>query len=109
MIIGDLDDAFAPLPMSRLGLNVVLDRERIDLFLDKLIALYQTEDRMKLPNVNCFGAAMAASIDLLKGIGGRVIAFNSGPVGHGVGPLKDRANTKIYNQAEEYTMFKHTD
>jgi hypothetical protein len=48
-------------------LNVVDDRERIDLFLDKLVALHQTDERMKMPNVNCCGAAMSACVDLLKG------------------------------------------
>lgn len=40
MIVGDLEDAFAPAPLSKIGLNVVDDRERIDIFCDKLISIY---------------------------------------------------------------------
>lgn len=35
--VGDVDDPFVPYPKEGLMLNVSEDRERIDIFLDKLI------------------------------------------------------------------------
>lgn len=43
--IGDMSDPFVPLPRSRLLLNIVEERERLDCFLDKLQTMYTPETR----------------------------------------------------------------
>ena len=58
--VADIDDPFAPLPRSRLMMNVTDDRERIDALLDKLIHLYYTDARKSLAPKACVGAAMKA-------------------------------------------------
>ena len=73
LIVGGIDDPFAPAPKSRLALNLVSDRERIDAFLDKLVAMYQTEERMKLTPQTCSGAAAAICVEMLKDFGGKVV------------------------------------
>ena len=44
--VGDINDPFVPLPKEKLMLKVVEDRERIDLFLDKLLVMH-TPDHKK--------------------------------------------------------------
>jgi protein transport protein SEC24 len=40
--------------------NPVDDRERIDAFLDKLLAMYYTDARKNMPIETCSGSAMTA-------------------------------------------------
>jgi hypothetical protein len=47
--VSDVDDPFVPFPREGLMVNVKDDRERIDAFLEKLVALYYTEARKNLP------------------------------------------------------------
>lgn len=97
LIVADVDDPFSPAPRERLMLNAVQDRERIDAFLDKLLTMYQTEDKISSPMQTCAGAAVSAAISVLEGTGGRVILCQSGSNTMGAGPLKSRDNVKEYN------------
>ena len=58
--VGDVSDPFVPYPKEGLMLNLVEDRERIDMFLDKLITMYYTEARMKGRINTCPGPAASA-------------------------------------------------
>lgn len=56
--VGDVAEPFVPLPKERLMLRLVEDRERIDLFLDKLLTLHTPESkRYQMPYL-CTGAAI---------------------------------------------------
>jgi Sec23/Sec24 trunk domain len=41
--VGDVNDPFVPYPREKLMLKVVEDREKIDIFLDKLVTLHYPE------------------------------------------------------------------
>jgi len=41
--VGDNVDPFVPYPKEKLMLNIVNDREKIDIFLDKLLTLHNAE------------------------------------------------------------------
>ena len=97
MIVADVDDPFTPAPRNRLMLNAVQDRERIDAFLDKLLTMYQTDEKISSPMQTCAGSAVSAAISVLEGTGGRVILCQSGANTMGAGPLKSRDNVKEYN------------
>lgn len=73
LIVGGIDEPFAPAPKSRLGLNLANDRERIEALLDKLVSMYQTEERMKTIGYTCTGAAAAIAVEILKDCGGKVV------------------------------------
>ena len=56
--VGDIKDAFIPLPLSRLMLDVVKDRDRLNTVLDKVISMYSgqeqpTAQRAKYANQVC--------------------------------------------------------
>ena len=58
--MNDLDDPFYPLPVQTVMLNVKDDRDRIDIFLDKLIQLYYTEARKNSAIQTCLGSAISS-------------------------------------------------
>lgn len=43
--IGDITDPFVPYPKDKLMLKLVEDREKIDIFLDKLLTFFNPEQR----------------------------------------------------------------
>ena len=43
MWVADVESPFVPFPKSKLMMNVVNDREKIDIFLDKLINFHNIE------------------------------------------------------------------
>lgn len=58
-------DPFIPFPKEKLILNLVKDRERIDVFLDKLLLMHTAENKKShLPQV-CTGAALSAAKQLI--------------------------------------------
>ena len=75
--VADTSDPFAPFPMSRLMLNVVHDKERIENFLDKLLSKYNSEGKKSITYQSCPGAAMESAMQLLDKHGGRVLLFTS--------------------------------
>ena len=89
-------------------LNVKDDRDRIDLFLDKLIQLYYTEARKNTPVQTCLGAAISSCVHLLEKTGGRLMVFSSAGCSKGVGSLKSRDKVVAYNTNEELQLFLHT-
>ena len=69
--VGDIKDAFIPLPLSRLMLDVVKDRDRLNTVLDKVISMYSgqeqpTAQRAKYANQVCTGAALQACCNFLS-------------------------------------------
>jgi len=47
--VSDVDEPFVPYPKEGLMVNLKDDRERIDIFIDKLLGMYYTEARKNLP------------------------------------------------------------
>jgi hypothetical protein len=43
--VGEIQDPFVPFPRERLVYKVVEDRERIDVFLDKLLNMHTLEQK----------------------------------------------------------------
>jgi hypothetical protein len=84
-LVNDVEDPFVPLPIDAVKLSVIDDRERIDIFLDKLITMYYTEARKNMPIQTCLGAAMSSASQLLHNSGGRVMVFSSQGCSRGVG------------------------
>jgi protein transport protein SEC24 len=106
--VNDVEDPFYPLPLETLMLNVRDDRERIDIFLDKLIQMYYVEHRRNLPIQTCLGSAISSCQQLLEKSGGRIVAFSSNGCTRGVGSLKSRDKVLEYNTSDELNLFKHT-
>jgi hypothetical protein len=75
--IGDVEDPFAPLPASKLQLNLAQDREKIDTILDKLYNAHSSdsESKAKEASKNCAGAACKAATDILSQVKGKKIFF----------------------------------
>ena len=63
--VGDLIDPFVPLPKEKLMMKVVEDREKIDIFLDKLLNLHTAENKKYQGPHLCTGAALSAAKQLL--------------------------------------------
>jgi hypothetical protein len=59
--VGDLNDPFIPLPKEKLMLKLVDDREKIDIFLDKLLNLHTQEHKKYQSPHLCTGAALSAA------------------------------------------------
>jgi hypothetical protein len=106
--VNDLDDPFVPLPRETVMLNLTDDRDRIEMFLDKLITFYYTESRKNMPIQTCLGAAMSSCSQLLEGSGGHVLVFSSNGCSKGVGSLKTRDKVLVHNTPEELQLFQHT-
>lgn len=64
--VGDVIDPFIPLPKEKLILKLVEDREKIDIFLDKLLNYHTMENKKSQPPVTCTGAAISAAKQLLQ-------------------------------------------
>ena len=45
MWVGDINDPFVPYPKNKLMMKVVEDREKIDIFLDRLLTLHKVENK----------------------------------------------------------------
>lgn len=58
-------DPFIPFPKEKLMLNLVRDRERIDVFLDKLLLMHNHENKKTQPPHICTGAALSAAKQLI--------------------------------------------
>ncbi len=64
--VGDVSDPFVPFPKERLIMNVAEDREKIDMFLEKIITLHTFEQKKNLVASIVTGAAISAAIQLLQ-------------------------------------------
>ena len=73
------------MPFQNLSLNLKIDRDRIDAFLDKLLSMYYCDSRKKLPIQTCTGSALSACEKLLKTDGGKVLLFSSTICSKGLG------------------------
>lgn len=63
--VGETIDPFVPYPREKLMLNLVQDRERIDIFLDKLSVMHNIETKKFQTPFLCTGAAIVAAKTLL--------------------------------------------
>ena len=66
MWVGDIADPFVPLPKEKLFLRLVEDREKIDIFLDKLLNLHTVENKKYHSPFICTGAAISAAKQLIQ-------------------------------------------
>jgi protein transport protein SEC24 len=64
--VGDINDPFVPLPKEKLMLKVIEDRERIDVFLDKLLVMHTPEHKKYQSPFLCTGAAIQAAKHLIE-------------------------------------------
>lgn len=64
--VGDVQDPFVPFPQEKLMLNLVKDREKIDIFLDKLINFHNVEQKKNMPQAIATGAAVSAAKQLIQ-------------------------------------------
>jgi len=67
--VGDIADPFVPYPKERLMMKCVEDREKIDIFLDKLATMHNPEQKKNMPATVCTGAAVSAAKQLLQNEG----------------------------------------
>jgi hypothetical protein len=74
--VGDIQDPFVPFPKERLMLRVVEDREKIDVFLDKLLTFHNVEMKKHQPATICTGAAIAAAKQLIHEEGKTLFIFS---------------------------------
>lgn len=113
--VGDVTDPFVPFPKERLMLNAVQDREKIDIFLDKLVNLHNLEQKKNMPQAICTGAAISSAkqliqedgkniITLIQLIGGRILVFSSNLSTVGFGPVHVRDDPKLYNTPNEKNL-----
>jgi hypothetical protein len=63
--VGDIMDPFIPYPKEKLILKLVEDREKIDIFLDKLLTMHHFENKRYQQGFLCTGAAFSAAKQLL--------------------------------------------
>lgn len=63
--VGEINDPFIPYPKEKLMLKLVEDRERIDIFLDKLLVMHNQEAKKFQAPFLCTGAAISAAKQLL--------------------------------------------
>jgi hypothetical protein len=59
--VGDTADPFVPMPKEKLMLKLVDEREKIDIFLDKLLNLHTLEVKKYQAPFLCTGAAISAA------------------------------------------------
>jgi hypothetical protein len=64
--VGDIEDPFVPLPKEKLMLRLVEDREKIDIFLDKLPNYHTIDNKKSLSPFICTGAAISAAKQLIQ-------------------------------------------
>lgn len=73
----DMTDPFLPVPTSHLMLNVVTDREKINLLIEKLPEIHKSEDaKHKIAALN-LSSAFAIAYEILENCGGRILTFYS--------------------------------
>ena len=69
--VGDVENAFIPLPQNRLLLDLTAERDRIDTLIDKISVMWSSVPlnsplRQKYANQVCTGAAITACSKLLE-------------------------------------------
>jgi Sec23/Sec24 trunk domain len=64
--VSDIQDPFVPLPREKLMFRLLEDRERIDIFLDKLLNLHTPENKKYQMPYLCTGAAIQAAKMLIE-------------------------------------------
>jgi hypothetical protein len=63
--VGDINDPFVPFPKEKLMMKVVEEREKIDIFLDKLLTFHNVEQKKNMPATIATGAAIGAAYHML--------------------------------------------
>jgi len=59
--VGDINDPFIPFPKEKLILKVVEDREKIDIFLDKLLTYHTIDQKKTMASTIATGAVIGAA------------------------------------------------
>lgn len=113
--VHELENAFCPLPSSRLMLDVHEDREKIDAVFEKVSAMLGQYDsnghKIRWANQVCTGAAVDAARDLLAEsgkfqfesicLGGKIMVFTTSLPSLGAGKTSQRVNQQFFNKPEE--------
>ena len=63
--VGEIVDPFIPFPREKLLLKLVDDREKIDIFLDKLLNMHTVENKKFQTPFLCTGAVINAAKQLI--------------------------------------------
>ncbi|RYE98178.1 MAG: Sec23/Sec24 zinc finger-containing protein [Methanobacteriota archaeon] len=103
VLMGDVDDAFAPLPPSQATPCVAAARPLWDALLLRLPEMFPLNSSRSVQG--CGGAAMKAGIDTLSYAGGRMIAFLHTLPQLGEGKLSVRENMSQYGTPKERDMY----
>jgi protein transport protein SEC24 len=116
--ITDLEEPEIPFPASKLLLNVVEDKEKIEYVLRKTTEFYESyfnEQKQAAAghqhhqpgyHAPSLGAALLAAQSLLSAKGGRILTFSTTISLTGAGKLKNRNDYKIYNTEKEKTLYE---
>jgi protein transport protein SEC24 len=102
VMMSDVESPFAPLPRTRLLLNVLKSRPQLDNILAKVAGMCEGLGKTRTPS--CAGAALKTAIDVLSGEAGKVLWFIMDAPSVGVGVLKCRNQTQFHNTDKEITL-----
>ncbi len=103
----DIVNPFAPLPKSRLLLNVKNNRAQIEQVLDKIGSTFDASGKYRSPmstTGSCGGAALRAAIDVLRDNSGKVLWFLMDIPSVGFGALRSRNQPALFNTDKERTL-----
>jgi hypothetical protein len=105
-VMPDINRPFAPLPRSKLFMNVVQKREDIDKVIEKIGSIVsQTQFSKNIGPGSVSGAAIYAGMQCLKGNGGRVMVFTSNSCINGFGASKPRDDRIITIPEKEKSLY----
>ena len=106
-VMGDVDDAFAPLVLDQwcVELSNPTARARLEALIDALASAPTPTLTRALSNQAAAGAAVKAAVDGLADSGGRVTLFLSSPITVGEGALPPREGPKVYGSDREKELF----
>ena len=108
--ISDISSSFLPVHPNKLIFNLTKNIIEINYLIDKLL---ESCDSSKAKNFSssymCTGPAIIASTMILENKGGKVQIFFSTIPNNGVGSLKVRNNSQVYNTDKDYYLLNAED
>ncbi len=110
--MGDITTPFAPLPRSKVMLNVAEKRQEIEAILAKVESICSSHaSESSKPAVSayqsCGGAALRSAVEVLKSQGGgKVLWFFMEVPNAGVGTARSRNSTQLWNTDKEAVLLR---
>lgn len=105
MLMNDLNNPFSPMPKSQFCFNMINERDKIEVLVEKII-LFITERRKKITiDSNIASCAICSGIQALKENGGRVLMFTCCPCLSGFGSTKLRQDHLLLNTENEKDLY----